>query len=415
MYIKMRLYLFYIFLFAMNNQSANAEMPKTASCAPQSYEELVKCAEYQSLETQIIKKKIDAASELENVATQFINPDLDVESIRKDSDKSETTAKLMFNFSIGGKRSALKSEARAEKDKTMAEAELNQSLFRLELMKQLYRLSHLQNEIDIEEESHDTFNKIIGQFSKRAVLTPEQEVSVSIFKMAISDHELNLTKLKNSQQEVLSNLIRQTHLSREQILNNLPGRKNNWQSIDVIRSDLKNSAYLRFAEAEFQLAKSQKDKAVAESFPDLKIGPVIKNQKDGANTENFTGVGLSMPLPIFSLNGSSRAYQSKKVLEAELTLQNETKKLEATRSQLIAKYNNLMVSLKNVPGKKMLDERHNKIERLFFGGFVSGALVIEAHRQLFDLEEKRNEAELEAIETLGLLYIMDNKFSGVTL
>ncbi|MEQ1722145.1 MAG: TolC family protein, partial [Pseudobdellovibrio sp.] len=192
------------------------------SCQPSSYEELVKCADLGSIESQIIKQKLESATELESAASQFVNPDLDVETLRKDGDKSETTASLLFNFSIGGKRSALKAEARAEKDKVIAEADLNKASFRLELMKQLYRLSQLRSEIQIEEESISTFNKIIGQFSRRAALTPEQEVSVSIFKMAISDHQLSLTELKNLEQEILSDLVRLSNLSTEQILKNLP-------------------------------------------------------------------------------------------------------------------------------------------------------------------------------------------------
>lgn len=405
-------------LFALLTQSLVSHASETNqanTCEPMSYEELVKCAELQSLESQIIKQKVEAASELENAASQFVNPDLDVESIRKDSDKSETAASLLFNFSIGGKRSALKAEARAEKEKVLAESDLNRASFRLELTKQLYRLNHLRSEIQIEEESILTFNKIISQFSRRAALTPEQEVSVSIFKMAISDHQLSLTSLKNEEQEILSNLKRQSGLNSDQILKNLPSKKTTWSKIDANENSLKQSPHLRFAEAELLLAKSQKEKAVAESFPDLKIGPVIKNQKDGSVSENFAGIGLSMPLPIFSLNGSTRAYQSKKVIEAELTLQNEQKKLVVLKSQLIAKYNNLIVSLKNSPDKKVMDDRHTKIERLFFGGLVSGSLVIEAHRQLFDLEERRNQAELEAVEALGQIHIIDNTFNGVAL
>lgn len=404
-----------LFVLLTQSLASFASENQVNTCQPTSYEELVKCAELQSLESQIIKQKVEAASELENTASQFVNPDLDVESIRKDSDKSETSTSLLFNFSIGGKRSALKAEARAEKEKVLAESDLNRANFRLELIKQLYRLSHLRSEVQIEEESILTFNKIIGQFSRRAALTPEQEVSVSIFKMAISDHQLSLTSLKNEEQEILSNLVRQSGLNSDLILKNLPSKKTTWSKVDNSENSLKQSPHLRFAEAELLLAKSQKEKAVADSFPDLKIGPVIKNQKDGSTSENFAGIGLSIPLPIFSLNGSARAYQSKKVVEAELILQNEQKKLVALRSQLVTKYNNLIVSLRNSPDKKVMDDRHTKIERLFFGGLVSGSLVIEAHRQLFDLEEKRNQAELEAVEALGQIHIIDNTFNGVTL
>lgn len=411
---KTKPYLIYFFaFFGISGIALAAEIKP--DCSPNSYEELLKCAGSQSLEVQIIDQKLDAASELEGAASQFVNPDLDVESIRKDADKSETTASLMFNFSIGGRRSAQKAEAIAEKEKISAESDLALSEYRLNLMVKLYQLSHLKSEIQIEEESVGTFNKIISQFSKRSALSPEQEVSATIFKMAVSDHQLSLTKLKNLRNEVLSDVARQTGFPHETILKNLPNKKSPWPEVDKTVSDGQNSPHLKFADADLKLAKSQKEKAVAESWPDLKIGPVVKTQKDATTIENFAGFGLSMPLPIFSINGSGRAYQTKKVIEAELTLQNESNKIKTLRSQLVDKYSNSVLSLKTTMDKKTVDEKHTKIERLFFNGLVSSSLVIEAHRQLFDLEEKRNETEREAIEALGQIYIIDNQFSGVIL
>lgn len=411
---KTKLYLIYFFVLFGLPLTALTNKIKT-NCSPNSYEELLKCAQTQSLEVQIIKQKLDAASELEGAASQFVNPDLDVESIRKDADKSETSASLLFNFSIGGKRSAQKAEAIAEREKISAESELALSEYRLNLMLKFYQLSHLKSEIQIEEESVGTFNKIISQFSKRSALTPEQEVSITIFKMAISDHQLTLTKLKNLWNEVLSEVARQTGLPHETILKNLPSKKSSWPDLDKTVSDGQNSPHMKFANADLKLAKSQKEKAVAESWPDVKVGPIVKTQKDATTTENFAGFGLSMPLPIFSINGSGRAYQTKKVAEAELTLRNESNKIKTLRSQLVDKYSNSVLSLKNTMDKKAVDEKHTKIERLFFNGLVSSSLVIEAHRQLFDLEEKRNETEREAIEALGQIYIIDNQFSGVVL
>lgn len=411
---KRKLSQFNVFMVVLIPLSVLATEPKSV-CMPNSYQELIRCAESNSVEIQINNQKLDAAQELEGIAGQFVNPDLDVESIRKDADKSETTASLMFNFSIGGKRSALKSEARAEKEKTMVEGELNLGMLRLNLMIKLYQLSHLVSEIQIEEESVSTFNKIISQFSKRAALTPEQEVSATIFKIAISDHQLSLVRLKNLKSEALSEVVRVTGLSKEVVLKNLPAKKSSWPTLSLIVADGQKSPHLRFAEAELRLAKSQKEKAIAESWPDLKIGPVIKTQKDAVTTENFAGIGLSMPLPILSINASGRAYQSKKVIEAGLVLQNESNKIKALRSQLADKYNNSVMSLKNSLDKKLIEEKHAKIERLFFNGLVSSTLVIEAHRQLFDLEVKRNETEREALEALGQIYIIDNQFSGVIL
>ena len=91
------------------------------------------------------------------------------------------------------------------------------------------------------------------------------------------------------------------------------------------------------------------------------------------------------------------------------------KKVPALRAQLAKKYENIVSSLKKTISTKSLEEKHNQMERLFFKGLVSSPLVIEAHRQLIELEQKRNSFELSGIETLGLLQIIDNNFTEVSL
>ncbi len=61
------------------------------------------------------------------------------------------------------------------------------------------------------------------------------------------------------------------------------------------------------------------------------------------------------------------------------------------------------------------EEKHKQIERHFFNGMISSSLVIEAHRQLIEFEQKRNESEREAIEALGSIFIIDNQFAEVIL
>ncbi|OYZ13407.1 MAG: hypothetical protein B7Y39_17795, partial [Bdellovibrio sp. 28-41-41] len=140
-----------------------------------------------------------------------------------------------------------------------------------------------------------------------------------------------------------------------------------------------------------------------------------KLTKDNGETTTFVGVGLSLPIPVLTTNSGNRQYRSQKLIEAELVADQSRKKLSASRSELVNRYNKMIASLKNSLSLKALEERHEKVERQFFKGLVSSPLVIEAHRQLFDLEERRNASELEALETYGRILIMDNKFNEVVL
>ena len=387
---------------------------QSSSCQPKGYEELVRCAAQQSSEIQIADQQLKAAGNLEGIARQWINPELEAESVQKGSDKSETTASLLFDIRLGGKRGAAIQEAQAEFQKAKAGRDLNFSQAKLDLILKFYRLNHLKHEIKIEEESVSTFSKIIGQYRGKAALSPEQEVSLSVFRMAASDHQLNLVKLRSEQEQILQELSASTNISRETIQKNLPDHKVNWPEVST-QSKVESSPHIRFADGELMAAKGQKEKADADAWPDLKIGPAIKVQKDGGVSENYFGLALSMPLPIFSLNGSGRAYGAHKLVEAEMNRNLTGRKIAGMREQLVKKYQATVSSLKASITDKSAEEKHERVERHFFRGLVPSSLVIEAHRQLIDLEEKRNESERDALEAIGSILIIDNQFSEVIL
>lgn len=383
-------------------------------CQPTSYSEFVQCAEKNSSEIKISEQELQSASKLEEIANQWINPELEADSVAKGSEKSETTASLLFTLRLGGKKSALSKEAKSEVQKAQATRDLNVQQTRLEIMLAAYRLSHIKSEIHLEEESVAIFTKIVTQYQRRAALSPEQDISLSIFKMAQADHQLRLNKLKADETKLLLSLSAATGITKEFIAKSLPNRKEKWPDIKD-SADIESAPQIRLPEAALSVAKSQKDKADSEAWPDLKIGPTIRATKDGNESTTFVGVGLSMPLPVFTQNGGNRAYYSQKIIEAELALAQQKKKAIAARNELASRYNLTVQTLKNTLSLKALSEKHEQVERQFFKGLVSSSLVIEAHRQLFELEERRNSSELEALESYGQLLILENKFNEVIL
>ncbi len=392
----------------------HASAEATASCKPNGYQELLKCMTEKSADIRISDQQLKAATQLDGVARQWINPELSAENVQRSGNKSETTASLLFNIRLGGKRSALINEAKGEIDKAAANRDLSTAQAKLNIVLRLYEISHLNSEIKIEEESVKTFSKIVGQFQRRPALSPEQQVSLSVFKMSLADHQLNLTKIKNDQEKIILDLISLTGVSREMIVSNLPPPRKNWPEVNS-EIQVESSPHMRFAAGELQVARSQKEKANADSWPDLKIGPAVRMVKDGVTNESFYGAAISIPLPVFSLNGAGRAYGQERLVEAQMGYDLTQRKVTSLREQLIKKYRETVLALKESLSTQVIEDRHEQMERLFFKGVVASALVIEAHRQLIELEQKKNESTREAIEALGSLYIIDNKFSEVLL
>lgn len=384
------------------------------ACNPKNYQELVLCAEAKSSDISLSNQRLKAAGELSKAARQWINPELEAESVSKGSEKSETTASLLFNIRLGGKRTALIDEAEGEIQKAGATRDLGVGGARLNLILSLYRLSHLKSEIAIEEESVETFGTITKQFQSRKMLSPEQEVSMTVFRMANSDHMLKLSKLKLERNKLLKDFSAVTGISQEVVLRNLPARKQNWQQISSA-NEISNAPQIREAMGELKVSQSLRLGAEAQAWPDLKIGPAVKTVKDNNLSDTFVGFGLSVPLPVFTLNGGQKSFAAQKVVESEINLNQVKKKTAALREQLVAQYNETLAVLKTSMSGRDIHEKHEKVERLFFRGIVPSSLVIEAHRQLIELETQKNESELSAIEALGQILIIDNNFSEVQL
>jgi len=57
-----------------------------------------------------------------------------------------------------------------------------------------------------------------------------------------------------------------------------------------------------------------------------------------------------------------------------------------------------------------LAAEHQNIEDFFEKGLVTSTLVIETHRQLYDITRTRNEQELTGVDALWRLYILDGTF-----
>jgi cobalt-zinc-cadmium efflux system outer membrane protein len=338
-----------------------------ADCKVSSYVELVRCAEKRSTDVQISEQQLKSAEKLADVANQWINPDLDADTVAKGSDRSETNITLLFNLRLGGKKDALISEAQSEIERAKANRDLGVHKSRLELMLGLYRLAHIKSEIHIEEESVETFSKIAQQYQKRPALSPEQDVSLSVFKMAVADHQLRLTKLKSDEEKLYQEIVALTGLPKDLIAKNLPQSKKTWLPLEG-NSTPDDSPQVRAALADLKLAKSQRQKADSEAWPDLKIGPSMKAVNENGESTTFIGVALSMPLPVFSQNGPGRTYSAQRLIEAEMIADQTKRKATSARAELVSRYNQTIQSLKSSLSLSIVNENMKNLSDNFLKG-----------------------------------------------
>lgn len=352
---------------------------------------------------------IQQADSFNKRARQRPNPELNVKSVYG-KNLGDTVGESEFNlshtFEIGGKRSARMEQAAAEKEQVAAEFLRTQEDVYIFVLKTLYRIRQVHSEMEILDEALGTFAKIQKQFRSRPRLTPEQEVSLSVFQLAEGDYKLRKSALETEEYALERGIevaIGRDFPHKDSLL---PGRRQSWPDYSTHEGEFKGSEF-RIAESDLKNATAEMELARSASWPDIKLGPSLQFQTENPNDYWTYGLNLTLPLPLFQVNGGNRAVAATGLTKAEQNLELTRRELSQERNILLDQYRRAVKSLKESVSVLEIEKKHKAVERQFERGVISSTLVIEAHRQMVDFNKSRNERELTALETLARLRALE--------
>lgn len=382
-----------------------------------SYQKILECAEARSPEIQSATLEWQQAKEQIRSSGQWRNPELGVESFSGKvgtENRSETDVSLAVPVELGGKISAR--EAIASGRSLEAEAKLFEARAktRSSVLLKLHRLRQVLHEQEIVDEAISTFSKLVNQYSRRPALAPEQQISASVFQLSKGEYELKRTTTQDEILELGSYFQMTVGLRAEQIGKSLPQSPKTWPALDSAKGK-GTSPKQRLLEAELNTANAELSSAKAEAWPTLNVGPSVKMLKESGRSDQMMGFNVSLPLPIFNLNGGAKAAAAAGVRLSDLRRQNGLKEQELKREQLARVYEQSVKTLMASISHHEIEKRHVEAEKLFTRGVVPSSLVIEAHRTSFELEKTRHERELKALEALLELYSINGNILEVKL
>lgn len=341
----------------------------------------------------------------ESRARQIPNPEIESKSTFGSSlgdDQRTVEADLAFTLQLGGKRSARIERSRAEQ--ALAQAGLfrtKQEVF-LSTLLALTRLRQLRVELDVYDEALRTFAKIQRFYATRPRLQPEQQVSLGVFQLAEGDYQFRKNSTLTEQARVLNQIKFSLGRDFTATQSNLPLPKSQWPTLSPpanrSTAPVIGGPILQLGQAELKLAQADLSLAQSDSWPDLRIGPSLEQQVSGPISYTSFGFNVSLPLPLFNLNGGGRAYATQGVLRAEAALSATQKQIQTEQLTLTSQYENAVAALSRAPSLKEIERKHKNAEALFERGVVSSSLIIEAHRQIVDFTRSQNEQELLALE-----------------
>lgn len=392
-------------------QGALAQQP-TCGLPFKNATDVLGCAENRSPEVQKALLELEQAKAQIGASEQWRNPELSIDSVSGSDGKSETGVNLGIPIELGGKLDARRNVAKSGTTKAEATLYAAKTEVRSSVLLKLHRLRQLTHEQEVIDESIDTFTKLVKQYGQRFKLSPEQEISVTVFKMSKSEYELKKSELLAERNLLDAFFQTVIGVGLGELQSVVPKSPKTWPALPASGTS-SESPKLKLTSAEIERAKAELSLAASEAWPTVVLGPSIKMQNESGRNNQLYGFNLSLPLPIFNANGKGKAAAASGLRVAETNHQLAQLDLQKTREQLAKTYQQSVTVLGTTVSHEEIEKKHDSIEKLFFRGVVPSSLVIEAHRTYVDLEKARNERELKTLEALFAIYAFDGKLLEV--
>lgn len=372
---------------------------------------VLSCAETRVPEVQRAALEYERSKSQVKQSSQRLNPELSLETFGNSSsslEPTETEVSLGFPIELGGKRGARVGLAEAEMLFAKANLESARMKARATTLLKLHRFRQLLHEKDVIEESIATFNKLVAQYSSRLSLSPEQSMSVAVFRMSKSEYELRKLEILEEIASIDSFFKVSLGFSSDALKSSLPQSPKVWPKLEV-KANSTNSPRLQLIQADLTKALAEQNLTLSETWPTLVIGPSLKIQSGSGQSEQVFGLNLSFPIPISNLSGANRELAAAGASLAEANKRYALQENDKFRDEQIRVYEQSVSILNTSLSHVEIEKKHVEIERLFLRGVVPSSLVIEAHRTFVELEHLRNERELRAIEAFLLVHELDGK------
>ncbi|QDK44525.1 hypothetical protein DOM22_04810 [Bdellovibrio sp. ZAP7] len=382
---------------------------------PQSATDILKCASENHPKIRAAQLNEQVQSGVEKKEGQISNPSLNLESVSGDMgnvSRKETKISLIQPLEIGGARGARIDLAKANTFLSRAEFEEVRADVMIETVINLYRLSQLKLQAESSERTIQAYQGSISSLKRRAALSPEQKVSLSVFQMALSEAKLRRLSITEEQRSLSHYFHMATGNSYDEIKGVLPSQYK-WPTLTEsaeIRSPAKAKALAGKMAAEAQLSQEQ-----ANSWPVLAIGPMVQMEEEGSDKANLYGLQLSFPLPLFNVNGGGRKAAQLNVQRSQEILKITERVESHEREEILHNYEDSLKALKESPQFTDIDEENRKNQKLAGSGLIPASLAIEAQRSNAELLKTLQERELKTLQALWTIYKLDGRIMTESL
>lgn len=377
------------------------------------FKQILKCVDANHPTIQRAKSAQLKSEKLIDQAGQTPNIELSGKAMRNSEFPEQNSGELgvTYTWEMGGKRNARQEKARSEAAAIQIEISNSIQETKLQIAENLYQLKYLKNEEALIDGGISTFEKILKSYHGRLRLSPEQEVSLSVFSLALEEYKIRKSANKVDQNFLLRSLAVAVGGNIELSDALFPPDRMNWP--DKTESKEVQSPQIQLLEASLGVAKSEVKLAESEAWPDFKIGPNYEWTKQAESTEKSFGLVFSLPLPLWNRNQGGIAASLAESTKIETDLSFRKKETLSERNAFLVQYQEGVKSLKNTFSRDELLKRRKTLNSQFTRGLIPSSLVIESNRQLLDFFKVRNELEIKTLQSLWRLEVFDGEIPEI--
>lgn len=382
-------------------------------CPSKDFKEFVRClvAEHPEMRRALYLEQ--RAEGERSDGRRFLNPEIEYESVKGkflgDTRATNRTA-VSYPLEIFGQRGARVNLGDATADLTRTEKVKTQNEVFMEIVLKLYRYRQILEEVEVIEEGLSAYSKVVNMLAGRPKLTPEHQVSLSVFKLAEGDFRFKKTNLVSEKRAVEDFFSHVRGLQITKLKNLLPVKKQIWPEVRSVGT-IEDSAYYKAFDYQVDKAKALNESAKSKTWPTLRAAAIAETNVEGSTDYNSFGFGVSAEIPFLNWNGGERQATKAEKMRAELEAEIGKKEVINERSRLFEFYNNSKRELSISPKRNDVEQKHRNVDSLYYRGLIPSSLLVEAHRQILDFTTSQNEIEYKALEALMKIYALDGKLN----
>jgi hypothetical protein len=327
----------------------------------------------------------------------------------------EGEAEFRYEWTLerGGKRDARRKLATTQAAISEAAIASRQAELLRDLAVTADRMQQIEHEQEILQETVSTYRALIRQLSAQAALSPEQDVTLAVFRLAHDETLLKSGELQVEQEGFRNQLAHLTACPQVTLPKELSKERSVWPEFPDQLQD-QASAWKRQQGAQKAHARALLDQEAAQTVADLSLGPVARWSLDEGGGKPAFGFAASLPLGASQQRAGLQVAQAGFAL-AEVQSSLDEKRRAADYARWLGQYRSAVKVLRQGFAEKAVKAKHEKMEQMFLAGRVNASLIIEAHRQMYEHLVSRHQIEWKAMEAYWNLRSMSGRIRAEDL